>query len=185
MAEDRGHFPWLDELLKSAEELTRALREPSNSLNADSALNFAEKLLADARDPERSLWLKLEYGEPKLHGWRDRSLFASPRKGRPSFKPGDLIFICTKQTGDCYAVVEVTSEPEFQPTDYIETRDAASVERWPWISRTAPRLVPDQLMSLKLNELGASRQALQNGHVRLQLDQFAAGVRALARLSAE
>lgn len=38
-------------------------------------------------------------------------------------------------------------------------------------------------MELKLKELGASGQALQNGHIRLKFDQFTAGVRALARLA--
>ncbi|MGX5716797.1 hypothetical protein [Arthrobacter sp. MAHUQ-56] len=173
----------LDRVLEQARALTSFSHKPSADLNTDSALHFAEQLLADARDEGRELWLKLEYGDPALDGWRRDSWFASPAKGRPSFKPGDLVFICAIETGDCYAVVEVSSNPEFQPADYLASTDAADADRWPWINRTKPRLVPDELMALKLKEIGANGRGLQNGHVRLSLDQFAAGVRALARLT--
>lgn len=178
----------LDELLQKSKELTRPTPAETTELTADSALRKVERLLIDARDPNRELWVKLEYGEPALDGWREPSWFASPKKGKPSFKPGDLVFICAKDTQDCYAIVEVTEEPEYQPADYVEfwkSSDPAQYERWPWINRTRPRLVPDQLMALKRDELGISGQALQNGHVRLKFDQFTAGVRALARLATE
>lgn len=176
----------LDELLEKAKTLSRPSKPADAELTPDLALQQAEKLLINARDPERGLWLKLEYGEPALEGWRQPSYFASPKKGKPGFKPGDLVFICAKDTQDCYAVVEVTSEPEFQPADYIAdaiTWSEGAVERWPWISRTKPRLVPPQLMALTRDELGVNGRALQNGHVRLSFDQFTAGVRALARLA--
>lgn len=50
---------------------------------------------------------------------RFRSWFASPKKGRP-FRPGDLVFVCAKDTHVCYTVVEVTSEPEYQPDAYAD-----------------------------------------------------------------
>lgn len=178
----------LDELIAKSKKLTTTTKAASESLSADSALHLAEGLLIDARDPNRELWLKLEYGEPALDGWRDASYFASPKKGKPGFKPGDLVFICAQDTRDCYAVVEVTDEPEYQPDDYVEAATARgddSAQRWPWINRTKPRLVPDELMELKRDELGVSGKALQNGHIRLTFDQFTAGVRALARLATE
>ncbi|MEB2528716.1 phospholipase D-like domain-containing protein [Kocuria rosea] len=177
---DRGD---LDQLLERSKELTGTERTQRDRLDAVSALQLAEQLLEDARDPERSLWLKLKYGEPSLEGWRQESRFASPKKSRPGFRPGDLVFICSKKTRDCYAVVEVVSEPVFRPADYIEETDPAFVERWPWVNYTKPRLVPAKLMELKLDELGVHGRGLQNGHVRLQFDQFTAGVRALARLA--
>lgn len=176
----------LDQLLEDSHKLTRHDEHvATDDLTPASALHLAEQLLTDARDPQRSLWLKLEYGEPKLNGWAQQSWFASPKKGRPGFRPGDLVFICAKDTRDCYAVVEVASAAEFQPPDYAEWNagDPEALSRWPWINRTVPRLVPDHLMELKLSELGVSGQALQNGHVRMDLDQFTAGVRALARLA--
>lgn len=176
----------LDELTQKAKHLTSIGSEQYDELNSVSALQLAEKLLGDARDEARSLWVKLEHGEPALNGWRQESLFASPKKGRPGFTPGDLVFICAKDTHDCYAVVEVTSEPEFQPRDYLKlaaTWEQDAADRWPWVNRTKPRLVPSSLMELKLAELGLSGQALRNGHARLQFDQFTAGVRALARLA--
>lgn len=177
----------LDQLIADAPRLTQSSERAQDAeLDSSSALHLAEALLADARDPGRSLWLKVEYGEPSLHGWREQSLFASPKKGRPGFRPGDLVFICANDTHDCYAVVEVVSAPEFQPDDYADwltadRRDA--LNRWPWVNRTMPRLVPDQLMQLKREELGVRAGGLQNGHVRLGFDQFTAGVRSLARLA--
>ncbi len=176
----------LADLLGKAKRLTRTAQDDADALDADTALAQAERLLTDARDPDRSLWLKLEYGDPALDGWRESSFFASPKKGRPGFRPGDLVLICAKDTKDCYAVVEVTNDPEFQPADYLQwtaLNDRGAEERWPWVNRTRPRLVPGELMQLKLSELGVSGQALQNGHVRLKFDQFTAAVRALARLA--
>lgn len=173
-------------LLAESERLTWQPAAQSDNLDATTALRLAEHLLADARDPARRLWLKLEYGAPALDGWRKASWFASPKKGKPGFRAGDLVMVCAKDTHDCYAVVEVASNPEHQPADYVAwtaEHDALAADRWPWINRTVPRLVPDDLLELKLHELGVSGQGLQNGHVRLQLDQFSAGVRALARLA--
>lgn len=178
----------LNELLNRSKLLTRTTPAHGRELSTDSVLRVVEGLLIDARDPQRDLWLKLEYGQPALESWREPSWFASPKKGRPSFKPGDLVFICAQQTQDCYAVLEVTGEAEYKPDDYVEfwkSSDPAQCERWPWVNRTKPRLVPDQLMALKRDELGISGQALQNGHVRMKFDQFTAGVRALARLATE
>lgn len=177
--------PDLDELLAKSRKITTVSKAVFDPLSADSALQLAERLLVDARDDTRGLWLKLEYGEPALDGWREASYFASPKKGKPGFKPRDLVLICAKNTHDCYAVVEVTSEPEYQPEDYLNDYEHDAAERWPWVNRTKPRLVPDELMELKLDELGVNGKALQNGHVRLVFDQFTAGVRALARLATE
>lgn len=176
----------LDRLLAASRGLTeKFVKASGDDLDSRSALHLAEELLADARDQHRSLWLKLEYGEPALDGWRDTSWFASPKKGKPGFRTGDLVVICAKGTHDCYAVVEVAADPEFQPQMYIDdlAERPGELERWPWVNRTLPRLVPDHLMELKLSELGVSGQGLQNGHVRLDFDQFTAGVRALARLA--
>lgn len=104
----------------------------------------------DARDPQRSLWLKLEYGEPASDGWRERIWFASPKKGKPGFRPGDLVFTCAKDTGDCYAIVEVADEPEYQPEYYVDwTAANDALARWPWINTTRPRLVANVLLELK------------------------------------
>ena len=182
----------LGDLLRLEEDgrnLTVGSSQPQAApAGAQSALSQAERLLADARDEDRTLWIKLEYGAPKCGGWKKSSFFASPRKGRPSFRPGDLVFICAKETRDCYAVVEVTSEAEWQPEDYaaaVSVERPGDLDRWPWVNRTVPRLVPDDLLELKQEELGVPGRPLQNGHIRLCFDQFTAGVRALARLMSE
>ncbi|WP_437773484.1 hypothetical protein [Arthrobacter sp. KNU40] len=182
----------LDELAEQAKKLPT----PAPILrgqNDDSALIVVERLLADAREPGRSLWVKFEHGEPVLHGWRQESWFASPkkgeeRKGKPSFSRGDLVFICANDTKDCYAVVEVITEAEFRPQDYVEwaaERDGEDADRWPWVNRTRPRLVPPTLIELKIEELRKSGQAPRKSHVRLEREEFIAGVRALAQLPTE
>lgn len=180
----------LDDLLEQSRALSRTGRAESQPLDPGSASRLAEQLLVDARDPKRGLWIKLEYGDPALEGWRHNSMFASPKKGRPGFNPGDLVFICARDTHDCYAVVEVISDPEYKPQDYVELvtqndLNPGAVDRWPWVNRTKPRLVPDSLLDVKLSELGVKGQGLQNGHVKLKFDQFTAGVRALGRLASD
>lgn len=151
-------------------------------MDSVSGLALVEQLLLDARDSDRSLWLKSEYGAPALDQWRREWFFGSPRKGIPSIKPGDLVLICA-ETKDCYAVVEVTSDPQELPRDYVEER-GHEADRWPWVSRTKPRFVPDELLELKANELIRSTGGLQNGHVRLSFEKFTYAVRSLARLLA-
>ena len=173
----------LDDLQAKSKALTRTVRDDADALDADTALSQAESLLADARDPGRCLWLKLEDGEPALEGWHQESYFASSGPGKPRFRPGDLVLICAKETKDCYAVVEVISEPEFMPADYCQWNGADDAERWPWVSRTKPRLVPSELMQLKLSELGVNPRSLEPGRRRLEFDRFTAAVRSLARLA--
>jgi hypothetical protein len=171
----------LEELLAQARNLTKASTSAADDLSNESAFALVEQLLVDARDETRTLWMKSEYGEPALDRWRRAWWFGNPAKVRPKIKPGDLVFICAQQTHDCYAVVEVTSIPEFLPEDYRAARGEES-GRWPWVSRTVPRFVPDRLLGLKARELVASTGGLRNGYIRLEFDEFTAGVRALARL---
>jgi hypothetical protein len=174
----------LNELHAQAKQLTQATRPSLGGKGSVSGLALAEQLLLDARDNKRGLWLKSEYGAPALDQWRNEWFFGSPKKGegkgRPRIKPGDLVLICA-ETRDCYAVVEVTSEPLELPQDYVDER-GHEADRWPWVSRTKARLVPDRLLELKANELVRSTRGLQNGHMRLSFEQFTSAVRSLARL---
>lgn len=176
----------LSQLEEEARQVGRLREFRGRNLDSATSLQLAEGLLVEARESSRTLWVKLEYGDPALDAWRERSWFASPKKGRPSFRPGDFVLICAKDTHDCYAVLEVVGEANFRPSFYAEwalKNDPTAVVRWPWINPTMPRLVPESLLELKLSELGVNSGGLQNGHVRLTLEQFSAAVRALARLS--
>lgn len=178
----------LDLLMDESKSLSSTPDYRSGAMDPQDAIRLAEQLLLDSRDPGRSLWMKLEYGEPALEGWREQSWFASSKRGKPKISTGDLVLICAKETSSCYAITEVTSDPEFQPRDYADSvsdREDDSLDRWPWINRTTPRLVPSGVSELKYSDLGVYGPALQNGHVRLQLDQFTAAVRALARLAGD
>lgn len=141
----------------------------------------AEQVLLDAQGGERELWIKVEYGEPKPEAWLDSYFFASPKSGRPGFKAGDLVLICASSTNDCYAIVEVTGEAEWKtdiPLFRGQVRNEDAIERWPWINRTRPRLVPLHDVDYEKADLGL-RAPVRRGHMRLRLDQFAAAVRAL------
>lgn len=89
---------------------------------------------------------------------------------RPGFKPGDLVLIYAQATHACYAVVEVTDDPTFDPEFVNEHRDGG--ERWPWVNRTRPFLVPDDGRTVSPLELGFTGQSLQGGHKRLDLSQM-------------
>lgn len=176
----------LDEVHELARGLTQAVRSSSSRPDSVSGPASVEQLLLDARDGDRALWMKSEYGDPDLNQWRGEWYFGSPQKGkgkgRPRISPGDLVLICA-QTKDCYAVVEVTSAPEYLPRDYAVER-GQEADRWPWVSRTKPRFVPDEVVELKASELVRSTRGLQNGHIKLRFEQFTYAVRSLGRLTA-
>lgn len=141
----------------------------------------AEQVLLDAQSGERGLWVKAEGGDPKPGAWLNQYFFASPDNGRPRFKIGDLVLICAGNTNDCYAIVEVTGEAEWKtdiPLFRGPVRDEESVEKWPWVNRTRPRLVPLHDADFKKTDLGL-RGAGRGSHLRLSLVQFTAAVRAL------
>lgn len=168
----------LDELEEEAKHLakpprTRHARNEVDSPNVD-------RLLADASDG-RTLWMKAEYGRRDPRRYRGEAWFASPGPTRrPSFKPGDLALIYAQSIHACYAVVEITDEAILNPGFLLaEGVSATEAERWPWISHTIPRLVPDARATVTTAEVGVSPRALQNGHVRVSLAGFAAAVRAL------
>ncbi|WP_423446435.1 hypothetical protein AABM36_11750 [Kocuria sp. KSNUG] len=141
----------------------------------------AEQVLLDAQSGERELWIKVEYGEPKPEAWLAPYFFASPKSGRPGFRAGDLVLICAGDTNDCYAIVEITGEAEWKtdiPLFRGQVRNDDAIERWPWINRTRPRLVPLHNVDYRKADLGL-RAPVRRGHMRLRLDQFAEAVRCL------
>ncbi|MFH5877288.1 hypothetical protein [Arthrobacter sp. NA-172] len=161
----------------------------------DSTLLDVDRLLADAREPERSLWVKVEDGAPVLDQWRQEWRFANPGSkrgdkwiGEPSIKTGDLVFICATGTKDCYVVVEVTTDPELLPDDYVEWaayREGEDPERWPWVNRNRPRLIPASLIDFKYEDLRGGKKLPRGSRFLLSPEEFVAGVRVLAQLPTE
>lgn len=78
--------------------LTGAGLVSSARSDRELGVELAEGPLADAHNTNRGLWLKFEYEEPALEAWKEKSYFASPKKGRPSFNVGDLVNICAHAT---------------------------------------------------------------------------------------
>jgi len=145
---------------------------------ADGALAVAA-LLEEAR--QVGLWVKAVYGDDDSGGWEDGSLIASSKKGRPHFAIGDLALIYLRDHGVCNAVVEITSEPWNDPDELVE-RQITSEEaaRWPWANDVRGRLWVPLAEGVSPGDFGIDRRGLQNGHVRIDLAEFAAAVRSLA-----
>lgn len=175
----------LDLLEQEAQAYTKS-SPPAHVTPADSVALNVDRLLSDARDPSRTLWVKAEHGQPDLSHWRSDSWFASPSpRKRPKIKPGDLAIIYAQQAHACYAVVEVTSDPIYDPTFLISQGSTpADAERWPWISHTHERLVPNTLVTVSREEIGVEPGGLQNGHSRMTLAGFTTGVRHLEQAAA-
>lgn len=167
----------LDKLKTDADAIAKVL--PHEHAPAPTNLTI-DQLLLDARDPARTLWVKAEYGEAKLAQWRDSFFFASPSPTkRPSFKPGDLVLIYALGDKSCYAAVEVTSEPFIDPEVLLaDDFSPEQIARWPWVTRTRPRLVPDEVVKILPAEIGV--KGLRNGHARVDLTGFSAAVHRLA-----
>lgn len=170
----------LDELEEEAKHLAKPARSRRATPEVD--LPNIDRLLADASDG-RTLWMKAEYGRRDPRRYRGEAWFASPGPTRkPSFKPGDLALIYAQSVHACYAVVEITDQPVFNPGFLLaEGASATEAARWPWISHTLPRLVSNARATVTTAEVGVSARALQNGHVRVSLAGFATAVRALER----
>lgn len=177
---------WADLDLLEQEAEAYSKPPPPHLEPADTVALNVDRLLTDARDPARTLWVKAEHGQPDLSHWRGDSWFASPSpRKRPKIKPGDLAIIYAQQAHACYAVVEVTSDPIFDPK-FLAFQGAtpANAERWPWISHTRARLVPDTLVTVSREEIGVEPGGLQNGHSRMTLAGFTTGVRHLEQAAA-
>lgn len=167
-------------LAEDAANLPKAKPAPPSSTAPTLPSTYdIEQLLLDARD--RRLWVKAQYGEPHLDHWRTRSWFSSPKKGKPGFEPSDLVLIYALKVPGVYVVVEIVDEALHDQAFVADQSDSHEAgERWPWVNRTIPRLVPESLTVVTPDQLGISGQGLQNGHKELTLSEFTAAVRALA-----
>lgn len=167
-------------LAKEAEGLPRSRRTPSSRTGATAPTTAdVEQLLADAR--HRQLWAKGHYGDAYLDGWRKKSWFSSPAKARPRFAPSDLVVIYSLAARGVYAVVEVVDEAVEDSAFVAEQLGSHEAgDRWPYVNRTVPRLVPERLILVTPDQLGFSGQGVQNGHRKLTLSEFAGAVRVLA-----
>lgn len=171
----------LDDLDRRARALPRAIAvQLSPELDgADEDASQLANLVGDAR--ERNLWVKAQYGQPNYDQWRSEFWFSSAAHRRPSFAPGDLVLIYAKDAHACYAIVEVVDEPRNDPRYIVERggRSEEEANRWPWVNRTTPRLVPMTERLVRPADLGFTGQGLQGGHKRIGLPEFVVAVRAL------
>ena len=121
------------------------------------------------------------YGRPNYDQWRGEFWSSSAAHRRRPSRRGDLGSIYAKDVHAYYAIVEVIDEPRNDPDFVVEpgVRPREEAERWPWVSRTVPRLVPVGQGVVQPVELGFTGQSLQGGHKRLGLPEFVTAVRAL------
>lgn len=135
-------------------------------------------LLAEARGAR--LWVKAVYGDDESGGWEDGALIASSKKGKPTFRTGDLALIYLRDHGVCNAVVEITSTARWAPEELPEMEyTAEDAARWPWVNDVRGRMWVPTGLGAAPEHFGVDRRGLQNGHVRIELAEFAAAARAL------
>ncbi len=173
------HGSDLDQLEEAALQLAKPARVPKPSTRA--TVSAVDRLIADARTGERALWVKAEYGRRTPESYAGEWFFASPGpRRRPGFAAGDLVLMYAQRDHVCYAVVEVTDEPTFDPA-FLRTQGFSDedAERWPWVSRTIPRLVPDAKVDVLTEGIGVSAQSLRTGAVHVSLAGFSSAVRQL------
>jgi hypothetical protein len=177
----------LDDLEARVRTLPRVTLEPA-SVEAESMGDLVSdqiaELIADAR--ERTLWVKAQYGEPSPQQWLHTHWFSSTKRGRPSFKEGDLVLIYSKEAQACYAIVEVLDSAAMDPSfvashSFIEGAGA----RWPWVNTTRPRLVPSDGAMVSSADLGFTGLGLQGGHRHIGVAEFVGAVYALAGARAQ
>lgn len=153
----------LDDLDRRARELPRTIAVTLTPELGQSGAELAElaDLMSDAR--QTNLWVKAQYGQPNYDQWRSEFWFSSAAHRRPSFAPGDLVLIYSKDVHACYAIVEVIDEPRNDPRYIVERggRPEEEATRWPWVNRTQPRLVPTTDRVVKPADLGFTGQGLQ------------------------
>lgn len=139
-----------------------------------------EALLDEARHVQT--WLKAVYfNVDPTESWGEEGWFASSKRGRPSFRLGDLIVIYASNLRTCNAIVEVT-RTAWEDQEYLRATGARARERarWPWINEVRGRLTVDASSGINLADLGVDVRGLQGGHKRLTLPQFATVARHLA-----
>lgn len=172
----------LDEVDERARALPRTVgvQVTTDQRSSDHELAEFANLVADAR--AANLWVKAQYGLPDYDQWRREFWFSSAAHRRPSFAPGDLVLIYAKEVHACYAIVEVIDAPRNDPRFIVDRggRDESEANRWPWVNRTSPRLVPSRERIVLPAELGFTGQGLQGGHRRIGLPEFVTAARALA-----
>jgi hypothetical protein len=178
--------------IKEVEEAARTLPvsvsvmvgEPGPADDVVDQARTANQLLAEAAGVR--LWLKAVYQDEAAADLPSGNHMGSSRQGRPSFEVGDLVLIYANGPRRCNAVVEVTSLARLHPEFSIEQgRPQEHANRWPWVNDVQPRLHVPSSAGVPLSHLGITGQALQRGHKRLGLGEFAAAVRYLAAGAAE
>ena len=163
--------------VRRVEEQARLLPRPVGGPLGDLEPSTPPAEGLPAIPPDVTLWVKAQYGAPNWQQWRTPHWFSSRNDRRPGFRPGDLVLIYAQDQHTCYAVVEVTDEPTFDPEFVDAQRDGG--RRWPWVNRTRPFLVPEDGRSVSPLELGFDGRSLQNGNKKLDLTTFLTALDAL------
>jgi len=176
----------LDEVEEAARDLSSVVPRvfPGSLPEVSSILDVADELLAEARTSQ--LWAKAVYQDVEAadEDWGPNPWFSSSKKGKPGFRPGDLVLIYAKHAQVCNAVVEVTSEPRFDPNHIKDDgRTSEEADRWPWVNDIKVRLQVPAARGIPLAQLGFTGLSLQGGHKRLEANEFALAIKHLAQVT--
>lgn len=180
--------------IAAVEAVARTLPASVSSLLVEHDSGDEELALVDRANALRSearsvtLWLKALYRDEAAADlpWADDTWFSSSRRGRPHFAVGDLVLVYAKGARRCNAVVEVTSVARYDPAFIVSAGPPPEdADRWPWVNDVRTRLQVPISAGVPLSGLGITGQALQGGHKRLGLDEFAHALNYLSEAGAE
>ncbi|MBM7331798.1 hypothetical protein JS562_54605 [Agrobacterium sp. S2] len=77
-------------------------------------------------------------------------------------------------------MVEIASTARKAPEEQLEMGYTAEhAVRWPWVNDVRGRVWVPMNFGVVPEDFGVDRRGLQNGHVRIELAEFAAAARAL------
>jgi PLD-like domain len=132
---------------------------------SDGDVALANSLLEQSLHSK--VWLKA------MFAYNSEDWVNSSKKGKPSFRAGDILVIYVKKTGCCYSVVQVTGDTRNDPAFLVQHgRTADEAKRWPWVTPVKALLALPPRHGAPIAEVGKSGKSLQGGHCDMPIGGF-------------
>jgi hypothetical protein len=135
------------------------------SISPESTIAVANSLLEQSL--HFKVWLKA------MFAYGTENWVNSSKKGKPSFRVGDILVIYVKKTGCCYSIVRVTGDTRNDPAFVVENgRSEQEAKRWPWVTPVEEILSLPPRYGAPIAEVGKSGKSLQGGHCDMPTGGF-------------
>ena len=103
-------------------------------------------------------------------------------KGRPSYRPGDLVVIYLSGTYRCPAAVRIVGTASFEPTRVERSAQAleGDEKRWGWVTDVELVAHKPVVGAPEIGEIGVeSRSLMRRARLKITPDQYRAALSAL------